>query len=190
MKNKNKEKKGFTLIETLIAITILMISVAAPLSLAAKGLEVTRLAKKQIVAFYLAQDAFEGVKNIIQSNKLQGYSMSDDSILHNLTDCISNSCIIDTLSSSDLGSNIKKYNGEKLYKFYGSNNDFYGYQTYHSSWSGKESSYKRYFRIIDKTSNDRKGIDYDQIKLIVTVEWKMLALGTQTYKLEGIISNW
>jgi type II secretory pathway pseudopilin PulG len=60
MKIRKKQKnKAFTLIEALIAIAILMISIAAPLSLAAKGIEAANLAKQQITAYYLAQDAYE-----------------------------------------------------------------------------------------------------------------------------------
>ena len=54
-----KKEKAFTLVESLISITILMISVAAPLNLASQGLIAAGIAQRQIVAFYLAQDATE-----------------------------------------------------------------------------------------------------------------------------------
>jgi prepilin-type N-terminal cleavage/methylation domain-containing protein len=69
-KNKIKNNNGFTLIEALISIAILMLSVAAPLSLAGKGLIAADLAQRQIVAFYLAQDAIESLINKKTSNKL------------------------------------------------------------------------------------------------------------------------
>ena len=50
---------AFTLIEALISITILMISVAAPMTLASQGLIAANIAERQIVAYYLAQDAIE-----------------------------------------------------------------------------------------------------------------------------------
>jgi type II secretory pathway pseudopilin PulG len=59
-RKKNKENEGgFTLVEALISITILMISVAAPLNLASQGLVAADIAQRQIVAYYLAQDAQE-----------------------------------------------------------------------------------------------------------------------------------
>jgi prepilin-type N-terminal cleavage/methylation domain-containing protein len=65
MKSKNKHnKKGFTLIETLVAISILMISITGPMVFAAQGLQASMYARDQITAFYLAQDAVETVRNI------------------------------------------------------------------------------------------------------------------------------
>ena len=54
---KQKIARGFTLIETLIAVLILTTAIAGPLTIASKGLTATLVAKDQISAFYLAQDA-------------------------------------------------------------------------------------------------------------------------------------
>jgi len=62
---------GFTLIETLIAVLVLMMAIAGPLTLAAKGLQATLIAKDQDTAFYLAQDAVEYVRWVRDTNKLQ-----------------------------------------------------------------------------------------------------------------------
>lgn len=62
---------GFTLIETLVAVLILMMAIAGPLTLASKGLQATLIAKDQVTAFYLAQDAMEYVRWIRDTNKLR-----------------------------------------------------------------------------------------------------------------------
>ncbi len=70
-KYKNK-KRGFTMIETLVAIFILLISTTGPLSFAQSGLRASFLARDQIVAFYLAQDVVETIKNLRDQNSLSG----------------------------------------------------------------------------------------------------------------------
>jgi prepilin-type N-terminal cleavage/methylation domain-containing protein len=75
MKENRKQKntkKGFTLIETLVAIFILLVSTTGPLSFAQSGLRASFLARDQVVAFYLAQDVTETVKNIRDNNSLNG----------------------------------------------------------------------------------------------------------------------
>ena|SRR3989344_2445689 len=64
--------RAFTLIETLVAISILMIAVASPLTIAQKGLASAIYAKDQIIASYLAQDAIEYIINASGKNVADG----------------------------------------------------------------------------------------------------------------------
>jgi prepilin-type N-terminal cleavage/methylation domain-containing protein len=59
--NKNQ---GFTIIETLVAVAILMISIAGPLTIAQKALSASLYAKDQVIASYLAQQEMEYIKNL------------------------------------------------------------------------------------------------------------------------------
>lgn len=73
MINKMRDiAKGFTLIETLIAVLLLTTAVAGPLTIASKGLSAALVARDQMIAFYLAQDGVEYVRFIRDSNKLAG----------------------------------------------------------------------------------------------------------------------
>src|SRR3989339_327856 len=54
---------GFTLLEALVAISILMVAVATPITIAQKGLSSATYSKNQMIASYLAQDAIEYIKN-------------------------------------------------------------------------------------------------------------------------------
>lgn len=71
MRNSNA---GFTLIESLVAISILLLSISAPLTIASKGLASSFFARDQITAFYLAQDAVEYIRNARDNNFLSGTS--------------------------------------------------------------------------------------------------------------------
>lgn len=63
-----KNSRAFTLIETLVAIAILMISVSGPLAIADKALTASLYAKDQSTASFLAQEEMEIVKNVKDNN--------------------------------------------------------------------------------------------------------------------------
>lgn len=67
-----KFNKGFTMVETLVAVAILMISIAGPLTIANKGLTAAVYAKDQVIASFLAQDAMEYLKNYRDHNIIIG----------------------------------------------------------------------------------------------------------------------
>lgn len=54
---------GFTLVETLVAITIVMVTLTATYSALTTGVRSTVHSRNTITAFYLAQEAFEFTKN-------------------------------------------------------------------------------------------------------------------------------
>ena len=62
-RRKQPASRGFTIIETLVAITILMIAIAGPLSVAGKGLTAAVYSRDQMIATFLAQETMETVKN-------------------------------------------------------------------------------------------------------------------------------
>lgn len=57
-----KTKQGFTLIETLVAVLLLATAIAGPLTIASKGLTSALVAKDQITAYFLVQDAIEYIR--------------------------------------------------------------------------------------------------------------------------------
>lgn len=63
--------KGFTLIETLVAITLLTVAIVAPMSLAAQSLAAAYYARDQITAFFLAQEAIEAVRSVRDAQILE-----------------------------------------------------------------------------------------------------------------------
>ncbi|MBI5140302.1 MAG: type II secretion system protein [Candidatus Vogelbacteria bacterium] len=103
MPNKNK---GFTLLETIVAITILMISIVGPLSLASKGIVYADYVKDEITAYNLAQEAMEAIRNIRDEN-VNNYSVSE--WLKDIDKCITNTCRLDIWNQSGIRSGLEVY---------------------------------------------------------------------------------
>lgn len=63
-----KLKEGLTLVETLVAISILLIAVVGPMTIYSKSISNTRYAGDKITAYYLAQEGIEFIKYRIDTN--------------------------------------------------------------------------------------------------------------------------
>lgn len=70
MINKISNKKGFTVLESLVAIGILTISISGAFSSVQQSLSQATNAKEEVKAFYLAQEAIEIIRNKRDSNQL------------------------------------------------------------------------------------------------------------------------
>lgn len=66
--------KSFTIIETLVAITILTVGILGISGLLSNQLFVLKISENKLVAAYLAQEGIEIVRNIRDSNYLKGQS--------------------------------------------------------------------------------------------------------------------
>lgn len=63
-------KKGLTIVESLVAISILMIAVLGPLVVVSQAFKISFFARDQMTAFYLAQESIEYVRNARDRNSL------------------------------------------------------------------------------------------------------------------------
>lgn len=68
---KTKKEKGFSIVEALVAIAVLTAAIAGIYSTVQAGLSQATLSKDEVKAFYLAQEAFEIVRNIRDSNRIE-----------------------------------------------------------------------------------------------------------------------
>lgn len=67
----NKNARGFSLVETLVALSVLLVSIAAPLTIASKSLQNIYYARDQYIATMLAQEGVEAVISL-QRNMVNG----------------------------------------------------------------------------------------------------------------------
>lgn len=96
-----KMNKGFTMVETLVAIGILSIAILGTYTAVQSGLQKSTMAKDEIVAFYLAQEAVEYVKNIRDENSLAGLSGTSVNWLAGLSAQASDNCYFGKVCTID-----------------------------------------------------------------------------------------
>ncbi len=63
---------GFTLVETLVAVSIFTMSILGLMSVLASGISNTNYAKEKIIASYLAQEGIEYIRNMRDTEVLYG----------------------------------------------------------------------------------------------------------------------
>lgn len=177
--NKLKPKtRGFTLIETLVAITILSAAIASPMVLSIKNIGTASVSQDQLVAFYLGQEVIEYVRNVRDTNIIKQANGENVEWLEGLNNCEptidSTGCYIDvvnntvTLCEKDFCSKKLKFNGVN-----------YNYTT------GGETAFTRTVKIDDSI----QGIGGDEAKVSISVKWTG-KYGEKTMNLQDNIFNW
>ena len=161
--------RGFTLLEALVAISILMVAVVSPITIAQKGLSSASYSKNQMIASYLAQDAIEYIKNKRDENVING----NDWLAGFDDECTGvKSCSIDTKYNAGAG---QIYDDEmvvlKKEKDIDGNFEFYGYE-------GTEDT--NFYRTINITPTNLG----DEALVTVEVGW-----GTDSITVQTLIYN-
>lgn len=83
--------RGFTIVETLVAITILTISIVVPFYAIQQGIAVSYRARDQLIASSLAQEAVEHLRSVRDGNYLAG-----EPWLQGIGICTGKTCRVDT----------------------------------------------------------------------------------------------
>ncbi len=178
-----KYKKGFTLIETLLAVLILAIALAAPLTIAAKALSAALIAKDQTTAFFLAQDAVEYVRFKRDTNTLPLTSATWTSAawLSGLdAECSgTNGCKVDsvknTITACSVACEVLQFNETR---------SWYTYATAVAGEIIKPSIFTRKVVLGSVASNS------DEKSVTVTVSWKDVGGVTRSLVVREHITNW
>ena len=95
--------RGFTLVETLIAISIFTVSLLGIMSVLASGIADTNYAKRKMTATYLAQEGIEYMRNMRDTYVLYpGSSFDWDKFQVKFISCKSKGCRFDTVFPHDV----------------------------------------------------------------------------------------
>src|SRR3989344_4188983 len=90
--------KGFTIVESLVAIAILVLVITGTASAIQTGISSYIFSKNQIIAFYLAQEGYEQVRNIRDENGIISQQWLTSLSVNSSDPCyFGNACIVDPL---------------------------------------------------------------------------------------------
>lgn len=159
-------KKGFTLIETLVATAIIVTATAGPLSLAGQSFAQANYIKDQITATYLAQEGLEIMRNIRDVNNIS-------KIDYWYQICRLNGCVVDgtdyKMNPAPPQYDVKTYTTSNEYLKFDTDRNIYSYS------SGTKSIYSRKIIIAEIVA----GQEY---KVTSSVKW-IRGLTTRTTEL-------
>jgi prepilin-type N-terminal cleavage/methylation domain-containing protein len=90
MNNKSRNHKGFSFIEVMLAVFLIVVGIVAAISLMAKSMKESLDSRSQIIAGLLAQEGVELVRNIRDNNWVQTPPATTFSNLPTIdrTDCV------------------------------------------------------------------------------------------------------
>jgi len=173
-------ENGQTIVEALIAISILTIGVFGMLNLLNQSLGLNTFVTSQYIGSNLAMEGVEVIKNIIDSNFLQGKPFNDG---------LNNGYYEIQYNSNSLGAPKCSLSDDKNACFNSSNNlykDNNGIYSYNTS-NAIKTPFKRIVRI-ENLDQDGDG-KVEQIKVNSIVQWTIKG-GTYEINAEDHFFNW
>ncbi len=165
-------KRGFTILETLVALMAMSLMFVGPVTLITKAIGNSYYSQNRIIASYLALEGVEYVLNYRDNNLMQGPDWLD-----RLDRCTASRhyCYVDV--ANDRLNTCGGHDCDPLR--YDSSGHYYNYS------SGVDTIFSRAIKIDTPVG----GLS-DEAKLSVTVSWPEKTGATRTYVLEREIFNW
>lgn len=171
----SKRIEGFTLIETLVAISLLTIAIVAPMSLTAQSLSSAYYARDQVTAFYLAQEAIEALRSVRDSNILRVSQGTSANLLDNFQDTNGNPFTIDTRTNAmaACGGTCPPLETDGT---------FYGYGGGAQGWTNTNFTRTVTAQFIPGTTNE--------VKITVRVDWISGGFQARTFQISDNLYRW
>ena len=177
-----QKKKGFTLVETLVAVGILVAAITGAFSAAQSGLSSYSNSKNQAIAINLAQEAVEYIRATRDSNKMvTGNNWLTGIEAGSGGACAFNSsCIVNVLNTSQ---NASCAGACPVLK----QDPSTGYYGYTSGWPN--TIFTREVLLTAINSPGCVGNQCKEISVLVTVKWNK-GVTTKIYKTREYLFNW
>lgn len=182
---KNTKNSGFTLLETLVAISILVLAITATFTVAQNGLSSSLEARDQVVAFYLAQEAVEMVRNARDENSMTRISVPSTSWLAGLASQASDPCYfgkvctVDAVTKTFVACPSGSGSCLNLTQDPVPQSATFGMYGQNQSWT--QTNFNREISLSQSTTTE--------LVVGVTVKWTK-GLLTRTFKVNEIIRDW
>lgn len=183
--------RGFTLIETLVAITVVTLAVAGPLTSATRALVTAQLAREQLTASYLAQEGIEYLR-LMRDNEYLAFAgtgsgastaawtdFTAGSSAASITSCIASTCTLDPARQMGTGSgfSLNTCSGAGCTALYLAN----GIYTQQSNIGGTKTPYVRTIKATTVSTTDER--------ITSTVTWVSRGI-TRTITVTDHLTPW
>jgi type II secretory pathway pseudopilin PulG len=174
-----KQKNGFTVVEALVAISILLLAITSAFTVAQSSLQSTNYAKNKITAYYLAQEGLEYIRHLRDNNGLRMLNdrSGEVSWLYGfIGPCSDGSCYVDTTGEME-GVEVCPNSGcPKLLL-----NTETGQFQYIPKSSTVESPFRRTITVIP--------INNSEVTVVVLVDWSQNGV-SKTLTVSENLYNW
>lgn len=171
-------RSGFTLVETLVAISIFSLSILGLLSVLSQGIADINYAKQRMVAEYLAQEGIEYVRNMRDTYTLYHPASGQDGwddFVAKLAPCVAATCGFDTEKSALEAGSVFQCPPENC-------NLFHSGGAYRLSiYGGTDSGFRRRIQVSQVTA--------DEIQVYSRVDW-VQGSGSQEVTFYESLFNW
>jgi hypothetical protein len=171
---RSRSSRGFTIVESLVSISILVLAIIGATSAMQTSISSYIFSKNQIIAFYLAQEGFEQVRNIRDENGLENLPwLRGISEVPNDPCFFGNACRVDVINDSLTRCGSP---GSCPVLRQNASTGFFGYN---SSWP--TTIFRREIILTQ--------VNADEISILVTVNWSKGLVNRQFRARENIL-NW
>ena len=177
-------QSGFSLVEVLVAITLLLIALVGPMTFFARNSQSAEVANDRTIAAFLAQEGAELIQKDRDDRVLQWFEDPENNdepwqdFLNNVSDCRDSECGVEiSVWSTEVTDCSNQANCQLYYNADADRN------RYNHQGDGDTTPYTRIIRLSSS--------DYSrEVTITSTVEWETSALrGTQQVEVQTTIFN-